>query len=237
MKRLILLLLWMIPWVMYAQHTDELKKEINKIKKSTQYLYAETTMNDSEEALSIALDILMRDAQKWVVEKKKLNDQDVDLVLTNISQNYEKMELPRGNMYRAFVYVKKSDIILAHNAIVTDGPQIAMGDSEVKISSEEAGEQSSMNLPQVIQQLLSLHKYDEVPPCLESLQKTGQIADYKRYASLQNPDAYVLIIYNRQAEVEAILSEGPDRINYKTGKPDGVLNYKGRGAIGVQLNK
>lgn len=225
----------MIPWVMYAQQTNELKKEINRIKKSSQYLYAETTMDDSEEALSTALDILMHDAQKWIAEKKNLNDQDVDLVLTNISQNYEKVELPRGDMFRAFVYVKKADIFLAHNTIVTDGPQIAMGESEVKILSGEMVEPTPVNLPEAIQQLLSLHKYDEVPPCLESLQKTGQIVDYKRYASLQNPDSYVLIIYNRQAEVEAILSEGPDRINYRTGEPDGVVNYKGRGAIGVQL--
>lgn len=227
----------MIPLSICAQQTDELKKEINKIKKSSQYLYAETTMNEPEEALSTALEILMKDAQKWVAENKKLNDQDVDLVLTNLSQRYEKVELPRGGMFRAFVYVKKSDIFLAHNTIVTDGPQIAFGETEVEVLPKKTIEQKQRNYPEAIQQLLGLRNYEEVPPCLESLQKAGQITDYKRYASLQNPDRYVLIIYNRQAEVEAILSEGPDRINYRTGEPDGVANYKGRGAIGVQLRK
>lgn len=233
---MILLLLWMIPLIICAQQTDELKKEINKIKKSRQYLYAETTMSDPEEALATALDMLMRDAQKWIVEKKKLDDKDVDLVLTNLSQHYEKMELSRGNMFRAFVYVKKSDIFLSQNTIVTHGPQIVLEESENELPQKVVA-QNSEDLPEAILRLLALRQYHEVPPCLETLQKEGMITDYKRYASLQNPDLYVLIIYNRQAEVEAILSEGPNRINYRTGKPDGVANYKGRGAIGVQLRK
>ena len=79
-------MLWIIPLDICAQQSDELKKEINKVKKSAQYLYAETTMDDPKEALATALDMLTRDAQKWVVEKKKLNGQEVDLVLTNLSQ-------------------------------------------------------------------------------------------------------------------------------------------------------
>ena len=39
---LIVLLLLSIIGVGYAQQTDELKREINKIKKSSLYLYAET---------------------------------------------------------------------------------------------------------------------------------------------------------------------------------------------------
>lgn len=222
--------------IICAQQTEELKKEINKIKKSTQYLYAETTMSDPEEALATALDMLMRDAQKWIVEKKKLNDKDVDLVLTNLSQHYEKVELSRGDMFRAFVYVKKSDIILSQNTVVTNGQQIMFGELEEELP-QKVVTQKSEELPEAILRLLALRQYHEVPPCLETLLKEGIITDYKRYASLQNPDLYVLIIYNRQAEVEAILSEGPDRINFRTGEPDGVANYKGRGAIGVQLRK
>ena len=230
-------MLWIIPLDICAQQSDELKKEINKVKKSAQYLYAETTMDDPKEALATALDMLTRDAQKWVVEKKKLNGQEVDLVLTNLSQCYEKMELPRGDMFRAFVYVKKSDIFLARNTVVTDGPQIATGETGAGRQPGGKTVQKTGNYPEAIRRLLALRTYDEVPPCLESLQREGRITDNKRYASLQDPDKYVLIIYNRQAGVEAILSEGPERINYGTGEPDEVANYKGRGAIGVQLGK
>ena len=82
-----------------------------------------------------------------------------------------------------------------------------------------------------------VRKYEELPPCVESLKKEGLIKEYNRYASLSNPDEYVLIIYNRKGEIEAILGEGPERINMRTLQTDGVANYKGRGAIGVKLTK
>lgn len=219
----------------YAQQTEEQKKEINKIKKSSLYLYAETTMPDKEEAMMTAIDMLKDEAQRWVSEKKKKQETDVDweVVMTNVTQSYNKIELPRGNMYRAFAYVKKSDIITGKNVIVSD---VEMPDSEVEEITEDPASQPAEQ-PEAIKRLLALKMYDEVPACVETLKKEGLITEYNRYASLSNPDDYVLIIYNRAEEVEAILSEGPERINMRTRQTDGIANYKGRGAIGVKLSK
>lgn len=233
---MILLLLLVTPVIVKAQQTDELKKEINKIKKSSLYLYAETTMPDKEEALATAIDMLELEAQKWIAEKKKKNEMNADLVLTNIAQRYNRVELPRGNMYRAFAYVRKSDIFTTQNTLVTEVVTLDEGEGNIHSTSEEMTIQP-VDLPDAIRQLLTLRNYEEVPACLEKLQQEGKITDYKRYASLINPDAYVLIIYNRQSEVEAILGEGPDRINMRTSQPDRVANYKGRGAIGVKISK
>lgn len=219
----------------YAQQTEEQKKEINKIKKSSLYLYAETTMPDKEEAMMTAIDMLKDEAQRWVSEKKKKKETDVDwdVVMTNVTQSYNKIELPRGNMYRAFAYVKKSDIITGKNVIVSD---VEMPDSEVE-EIAEAPKPQPAEQPEAIKRLLALKLYDEVPACVENMKKEGLITEYNRYASLSNPDDYVLIIYNRAGEVEAILSEGAERINMRTLQADGVANYKGRGAIGVKLSK
>lgn len=219
----------------YAQQTEDQKKEINKIKKSSLYLYAETTMPDKEEAMATAIDILQREAQKWVNEKKKKNETNMDweLVITNVTQSYNKIELPRGNMYRAFAYVKKSDILTTKNVIVSDlKGSVPEEETSVEILKVQPAEQ-----PEVIKRLLALKKYKEVPPCVENLKQEGLITEYNRYASLSNPDDYVLIIYNREGEIEAILSEGPKRVNMQTMETDGVANYKGRGAIGVKLSK
>ena len=97
---MILLLLLVIPMVANAQQTDELKKEINKIKKSSLYLYAETTMPDKEEALATAIDMLELEAQKWIAEKKKKNEMNVDLVLTNIAVRY--WSTPNQRSFRFF---------------------------------------------------------------------------------------------------------------------------------------
>lgn len=219
----------------YAQQTEEQKKEINKIKKSSLYLYAETTMPDKEEAMMTAIDMLKDEAQRWVSEKKKKQETDVDweVVMTNVTQSYNKIELPRGNMYRAFAYVKKSDVITGKNVIVSD---VKMPESEVE-EIKEAPDPQPAEQPEAIKRLLALKMYDEVPACVETLKKKGLITEYNRYASLPNPDDYVLIIYNRAGEVEAILSEGAERINMRTLQADGVANYKGRGAIGVKLSK
>lgn len=219
----------------YAQQTEEQKKEINKIKKSSLYLYAETTMPDKEEAMMTAIDMLKDEAQRWVSEKKKKQETDVDweVVITNVTQSYNKIELPRGNMYRAFAYVKKSDVITGKNVIVSD---VKMPESEVE-EIKEAPDPQPAEQPEAIKRLLALKMYDEVPACVETLKKEGLITEYNRYASLPNPDDYVLIIYNRAGEVEAILSEGAERINMRTLQADGVANYKGRGAIGVKLSK
>lgn len=219
----------------YAQQTEEQKKEINKIKKSSLYLYAETTMPDKEEAMMTAIDMLKDEAQRWVSEKKKKQETDVDweVVMTNVTQSYNKIELPRGNMYRAFAYVKKSDVITGKNVIVSD---VKMPESEIE-EIKEAPDPQPAEQPEAIKRLLALKMYDEVPACVETLKKEGLITEYNRYASLPNPDDYVLIIYNRAGEVEAILSEGAERINMRTLQADGVANYKGRGAIGVKLSK
>ena len=219
----------------YAPQTEEQKKEINKIKKSSLYLYAETTMPDKEEAMMTAIDMLKDEAQRWVSEKKKKQETDVDweVVMTNVTQSYNKIELPRGNMYRAFAYVKKSDVITGKNVIVSD---VKMPESEVE-EIKEAPDPQPAEQPEAIKRLLALKMYDEVPACVETLKKEGLITEYNRYASLPNPDDYVLIIYNRAGEVEAILSEGAERINMRTLQADGVANYKGRGAIGVKLSK
>lgn len=216
----------------FAQQVEDKKNEIAKIKKSSLYLYAETTMPDKEEAMEVALQSLQSEVQNWATEKKKRKEIASDLIITNIEQVTEALELPRGNMYRAFVYVKKSDVLVSKNTIVTDMPSKTEDSDELKSSYEIISEQ-----PEHIQRLLALKRYDEVKPCLDAMKSEGKVLEYARYAKLSSPEDYVLIIYNQQAEVEAILSDGAERINLKTGLPDGVTNYSGRGAIGVKFNK
>ncbi len=219
-----------------AQQADSKKNEIAKIKKSSLYLYAETTMSDKEEAMETALQSLQMEVQNWVAEKKKRKEVASDLILTNIEQFTEALELPRGNMYRAFVYVKKSDVLVSKNTMITDMPATSEDSDELR-SSYEIISTSKVEQPEHIQRLLALKRYDEVKPCLDTMKSEGKVLEYARYAKLSQPENYVLIIYNQQAEIEAILSDGAERINLRTNLPDGVANYSGRGAIGVKFNK
>lgn len=225
----ILLLILFLAGSVQAQQVEEQKKEINRIKKSSLYLYAETTMSNQQEAQETAEELLQKEAQRWAQQKRQKKEIADNLVLTNIAQVSTRMELPRGNMYRCFVYVKKSDILVAQNAIVTE---LRTPSTEQDLVSTV---ESIREVPKTIERLLELKKSEDIIPCLKALQAEGKIQDYKPYAELAQPEDYVLIIHNRQGEVEAILSEGTNRINWRTHQADGVKNYRGRGAVGVKL--
>ena len=220
----------------FAQHVDDKKKDIIKIKKSPLYLYQEATMSDKEEAMETALQLLQSEVQRWVAEKKKRKEAASDLIITNVEQITEALELPRGDMYRAFVYVKKSDVLVSKNTMVADMPSI-LEKSENFRSSNEIMSGPKIEHPEHILRLLDLRLYDEVKPCLDAMKSAGKVLEYARYAKLSQPENYVLIIYNQQGEVEAILSDGAERVNLRTNLPDGFSNYSGRGAIGVKFNK
>ena len=72
---------------------------------------------------------------------------------------------------------------------------------------------------------------------LQQMKAEGKLESYARYAQLDNPEACYLAIYNKEGKVLAILSPGSDRRNVATGRPDGVKNYSGCGAIGFMVNE
>lgn len=211
-----------------AQTTDEQKKEINRIKKNTaQYLYAEVTTNDKQTALDLAEESLYAEINKYVAKKKSLN-KAANIVTRNTHSAWETITLPRGNMYRAFVYVKKSDIIPADNATVTEVPKTEEPKSQVE---------SLNNYDATVSRLLQINKFAEFEGCLKQLKQEGRIQAFGKYKTLTDPTDYVLIIYNQAGDIEAVLSEGTARKNLRTGVNDSVVNYKGRGAFGVKINK
>ena len=83
--------------------------------------------------------------------------------------------------------------------------------------------------------LAGITDYYAMAEKVKQLKAEGKIEDYGRYASLDDPDECYLIIYNREGKVVAILTPGPDRLNVKTNQPDGVANYSGCGAIGIEV--
>lgn len=234
------MLLCLIGGTVNAQQTDEIKREINKVKKSSLYLYAETTMPDKAEALSTAMEMLEKEAQRWAGEKKRKDGAVSDLVLTNIEQISNRMELPRGNMYRAFVYIKKSDVLVSQNTKVSRLETPASGEQageEFRSAYEPIGKNVVEIQPEAVQRLLALTEFKEIEPCLLALKREGKLVEYGRYANLANPEEYILIIFSQEYKVVAVLSEGEKRMNLKTNVPDGVANYKGCGAVGVKLVK
>lgn len=255
------------------QQNAEEKKRINQIKKSEQYLYAEVTTEDKQNAIDLADEALDVEINKYVANEKKFRNAS-QYVARNTSSTWERITLKRGtNMYRAFVYVKKSDIFPAENVRSAKNPQTAKidnitfnslgGNIEVeratKLSrptkTEVAKTQSAIDeLPdatksagantisisrydQVVERLKTLSKSADIVPLVKRMKTEGLISDYNTYKNLADPSEYLLIVYNKGGAIEALLSDGVERINLKTGNHDNVGNYKGRGALGVKVKK
>ena len=67
------------------------------------------------------------------------------------------------------------------------------------------------------------------------MQAESKVASYASYSKLATPENFILVIYDAQGTVKAVLSEGRERTNLKTKVTDSIRNYKGMGAVGVKL--
>lgn len=224
-----------------AQTTEEQKKKINSIKKDYAYLYAEITTDNQQSALDLAEDMLNQEINKYVAEQKKLRSAQ-KIVLRNSQEIMETISLPRGNMFRAFKFVKKSDIIAADNAEVRTNTQAvstsgntASAETPLKSTVQTVTTESAKR-NETIGRILAVSKFADLQEVFKQLKQENRIGQYAKIKELSAPEQFVLIIYNREGNIEAVLSEGSARTNLRTGQADSVNNYPGRGAIGVKVN-
>lgn len=93
-----------------AQSDDmSASKRINKIKRDGSYIYAEATAATEAEAKSLCDDIIKVEISKYVASKKNLASAD-QVIIKDTNYDKEYLSMPRGEMTRVFIYVKKSDI-------------------------------------------------------------------------------------------------------------------------------
>lgn len=204
---------------MMADDTENAKKQINSIKKDSRYIYADITAATAEDAENLAEEALYDYINEWVANQNKTGKQ-VDATSLHKS-HWEIIALPRGNMFRAFMYVMKSNV-------TPDGKN----ESDHIASTSNS---STTDIPELVMEIASCTEYADLATKITTLKETGEISNYGRYASLDRPQDYYLAIYNREGKIVAVLSSGNHRINIQTKQPDSEKNYKGCGAIGFKL--
>lgn len=206
-----------------AQNTG--KAEIARIKKSDDYIYAEATRETLEDAKDLATEMLYNEINEWVASEHKLKIEG-RVMIQNSRSAWQEISLPRGNMFRAFLYVKKSDVFTDGNA-VEDVTQLENVPSENK----EAAVDFASQQPDVIKQLMKVKVFSELRPLVTSFKAQGKIREYNLFTKLNDASEYYLVINNRQQEVVALLTPGKDvRINLLTGQEDKTSNYDWHGA-------
>ena len=240
------------------ENQAELKSKVNEIKKSPDYIYAEATRETAEEAKSAAEEQLYNNINIWVAQEKKLRGAK-QVIVAQAKADYEEYQLQRGNLVRAFLYVKKSDIIAGDNVRVLDvnplkegeakddkaqqpaDPQPSLEDAiegtvpEQKTAEEPQPAKPAVEISPLVKELANIATIQAFGTRLKELKAQGKVGVYGKYKELPDPDNCLLVVYNRQGTIEAVLTAGAQRYNATTALPDALANYPGCAAIGFTL--
>lgn len=234
-KRLTLLVLsLMVAVCMFAQ--TNATQSINEIKRQGDiYLYAESTSQTWEEALDNAKYLLGVEIETWI---KSLGTKPADGYIAQAQNHIYNLKSMRGDRYRAFVYVKKTDVVPVANAsqlvVVPINEEHKTTISEVSSSKQSV---TPVYQPSEFEEeMMSIADANNIGLFIKRLKSEGKISNYGKYKDMPaNIDCY-LFVYNRDMAIPAYLhKQGNKYINLKTGKVDQMSNYSGCGAWWFQL--
>ncbi len=246
---------------LYAQElsTQDAIKSINKIKMDSNYLYAESTNKEWEEAYDNAKALLSVMISEWAMENAK---DKVDLCVANSQEHILAIKTRRGELYRSFVYVKKNDIIPISNErnlmvvkmekeTVKETPPIPQtvnrDDEKNKANTikttptEDAKVNENLSDPLTFiltteERMKQIKKFDEVNIFIEQLKKDNKLKDFGKYKTMPENENCYLLVYNPQGMIPAVLKkDGNAYFNLNTHQADNITNYKGCGAVWFQL--
>lgn len=256
---LYILIMCLLCGVSYAQSdTENALRDINKIKREPDaYFYAEATSQTWEEALDNAKTLLSAQLEAWAKQEKE----PIDGYIARANDHLFQIKAMRGQLYRAFVYVKRTDMIpySSNQEIMVipvssdSSPTIELfpKQSEVKpltqdmvdtdIVMKEKKADSDLPLGSLYKEyrlsaeeerMIQVTTFAEVNTYISSLQSNNKVLRYGKFIDMpQDKDCY-LFIYNREGQIPAYLHKTNEGyFNLKTKQPDSISNYKGCGAI------
>ena len=228
-----------------AQSAEDVSKNINKMKRDTMYIYAEATMKDLNEAYNGARAILEMKVGDWV--RNQHPGEGVELCIVKAKEHFEQLETRRGDFYRAFVYVRKSDILpVVDKSEVTvlevaplSRPNKPIAQPAI-IVEEEAPAQTkkvpTLELTPEEKQMKLIKSFYDVEPYIKGLESKGALKKYGKYATMPVDADCHLFVYDKKGNISALLRKsGNTQHNLNTLKEDNVKNYKNCGAIWFQL--
>ena len=133
---LILCAMMVAAWAMAQMNA----KDITKIKKSNEYVYAEATEATEDEAIDAAkaeLDLLV---EEYVVSSGLAKDA-VAVIVKNIRLMTSKIAIMRGDMHRVFLYVKKKDIVTSKSDVTV--MNVASAEQDTQVDDDIATDEES----------------------------------------------------------------------------------------------
>lgn len=234
--------------------TNSAVKQINVIKQDTSYLYAEATMKTWDEAYNGAKAILEASVQDWA-SKRHLLRKDATL-LAKSNKKILEIKTSRGDYVRAFLYIRKSDIIPVSEQqevmLINGGKGIKYKQLDEKEAREKDVDKikkgvvgsvvenlhaPAYSLNEEERRFAGIKSFASIESVVQALQNEGELKDFGKYKTLPSDGTAYLFVYDRQGEVKAVLKRMSDKtINLQTLDDDNIESYKNCGAIWIRLN-
>lgn len=252
MKRLLSLLILITGGVCYSDaQTSDLNKRISTVKRDTTYLYAEATMKTADEAMEGAKAILEATVDDWL--KQHCPDERIELCIAKAKEHCYNIQTRRGNYYRAFVYVKKNDLLPVSNrsevvvfqidstsTVPIDTISKEPIDSLTRLATPLQSTSDSLSSVHLLSdaetEMQAITRFYQVEPYVKRLRENGQLEAYGKYATMPTEADCHLFVYNQEGAVEAVIRKKDGKqLNLRTLQEDDVRSYKNCGAIWIQL--
>lgn len=243
MKKYLLLLMSQLTFAVYAQDSSASSalKEMNDIKMSGNYIWAEgTSMKSEKEALENAVSVLSYEIQNQL---NTLGGKEISGVVMPTSDQCMKIQTKRGNLYRAFVYVNKGSILTLkknEKALIVEKASSEADKKEAKKKDKENTAQPLSTVEPIYEpndfekQMFTVKKASDI----EAFVKQDSIEKYGKYKDRPENGEYYLIVYNREGTIPAYLKFVSGKLtNVATGAEDSFQNYKGCGAYWFMQKK
>lgn len=214
MKHLVFLIVMSVCCV--AAPAQDVKQQINAIKKDSAYINAEATDEKREEALTIAMEELVEEANKAI---------GACLSVKDVQGAAKVLEVQRGESVRVFVYALKEDL-KALTAKPAKAEKIAMkSDPQPQGTARpQAGTATSV--------FSRMNTLTEVKSLLQQYRQEGKVSEYGGVRSLTIAPGACVIIFRGETIAAILMQETSGvRINYLTDKEDNIGNYHGCSAI------
>ena len=231
------------------------QQQINAIKMDMDtYLFAESTTESWESALENAKFLLNIEIENFI-KSIGLKDSVVGFV-ARASNKMMQLQSMRGSRYRAFIYVKKSEIVPylageevmnvptdAHSQITPFDPVKAAAEQaaaeQARLDSikaaEEAARLEAAKLTDMERDMLAVTAGADIGAFVKELSNNNAIQVYGTFKDMPENTDCLLFVYNRDKEIVAYLRKtGNTYFNLQTKQTDSITNYKGCGAIWFQ---
>ena len=253
-KRLLFTICFIAFAVMPMMAQTDKAKEINRIKLSSDYLYAEATMKDEAEALSGAQAILEMTVADWMAGQTQA--EKVESYVIQAKQHFTPIITKRGQYCRAFLYVKKDEIMTIDRSAkvvptepverpaeepsqqpTTETLVVTQTDPEVAVVTDVEEQPAIKSLTPEEQRLAAIMKFSDVEGCVTALDAAGKLAGYGEKKTTPAEGVLHMLVFNRAGEIPAVLRREEDGqlLHLRTLSTDNVKNYPDCGAIWLQF--